>query len=264
MAARGDGQSRYRPRQSACLFLWLILRGQRRRRGRERWVSAGLEGTAGPLLRWERGGATRGRPKSGGARRRVGERPAPPLLPGDSGWFAARGNKSPFSRSVLRVNYITCLSALPFRVTGCISLGLSSLTITRWSWPKYSHSSAVRVCRSSVWRYKRNKSDSLRSYVQMNFAVHPSAKQPGVPGPWEGGAGHPVLSPWALCVGGWAAGKGVWGNENAASAFFLCFTTDIVSLWVRGGSKVYSLWSWLHIRSCLAEGSFLSSLVSIP
>lgn len=34
----------------------------------------------------------------------------------------------------------------------------------------------------------------------MNFAVHPSAKQPGVPGPWEGVAGHPVLSPRALCL----------------------------------------------------------------
>lgn len=60
-----------------------------------------------------------------------GQRPPPLLLLGDSGWFAARGNKSPFPRSVLRVNYITCLSALPFRVTGCVSLGLSSLTITR-------------------------------------------------------------------------------------------------------------------------------------
>lgn len=97
-------------------------------------MSAGLEGTARPPLRWERGGATRGRPKSGGARRRVGGAagaPPPLLLLGDSGWFAARGNKSPFPRSVLRVNYITCLSALPFRVTGCVSLSLSSLTITR-------------------------------------------------------------------------------------------------------------------------------------
>lgn len=84
-------------------------------------LGAGRSHQGAPEERWS---AAAG----GGSGRRP---PSPRLLLGDSGWFAARGNKSPFPRSVLRVNYITCLSALPFRVTGCVSLGLSSLTITR-------------------------------------------------------------------------------------------------------------------------------------